>query len=387
MLEGLDEIDWQSLSHAYGPADDVPDQLRALAFGDTEEQESALWSFYGNIYHQGTVYHATAYAVPFLIEILTSPDFQAKHDILYLLSHLASGYSYLDAHQDFEWEKQKAEADPDGFQAQLQEELGWVRAARDAVYRYHPHYVALLGEETPKTRATAAYLLACFKEQHETLLPVLYERLTQESDTVVESALILVIGYLAPYENEVAIAVVEPYLAPDSPLLTRWAAAMTLARLMSTHAPESVLSMLVKILQSGEAIEELETALKEIPWWEGGLLGATCTTLSLMGKTRILPFLPHLLGALPDIPWTGMQDVVYALLLLVFNGQPMGESLHARDLDDFQRRTLQAIADHAIEFRFEDGRVGHNGNVKPVLRSFNVPTSRQKLLDFLNDDE
>src|SRR5688572_6102451 len=133
MLEGLDEIDWKSLSHAYGPADDVPDQLRALAFGDKEERESALWSFYGNIYHQGTVYHATAYAVQFLIEILTAPDFEAKHDILYLLSHLASGHSYLDAHQDFEWAKQKAQNDPEGYQTQMQAELGWVRAAHEAV--------------------------------------------------------------------------------------------------------------------------------------------------------------------------------------------------------------------------------------------------------------
>lgn len=386
MLEGLDNVDWKSLSHAYGSAEDVPDQLRALAYGDSEERESALWSFYGSIYHQGTVYKATAYAVPFLIEILTAPDFEEKHDILFLLSHLASGHSYLDAHQDFEWEQQKAQNDPEGYQSQMQEELGWVRAAHDAVYRYHAHYITLLKDEIPKTRATAAYLWACFREHHETLLPLLYERLTHETDTSVESAFILVVGYLAPHDYTAAIEVVEPYLAPDYPLLTRWAAGMTLARLMTAHAPEMALALLVNILQSGEAIEELERALKEIPWWEGGLLSATCTTLSLMGKTRILPFLPQLIGALSDIPWTGMQDVVYALLLLVFDGQPMVASLHAHDLDDPQRRTLQAIVEHAIEFRMNDDRISQNGNVLSVLRSFNVPNSRQKLLDFLNDD-
>ena len=31
MLENLDRIDWGKLSHAYGPATDVPDQLLALA--------------------------------------------------------------------------------------------------------------------------------------------------------------------------------------------------------------------------------------------------------------------------------------------------------------------------------------------------------------------
>ncbi|MEV1147390.1 hypothetical protein [Micromonospora sp. NPDC049799] len=29
-LAGLDDLPWESLHHAYGPAVDVPDQLRAL---------------------------------------------------------------------------------------------------------------------------------------------------------------------------------------------------------------------------------------------------------------------------------------------------------------------------------------------------------------------
>ncbi|MFF4548364.1 hypothetical protein [Streptomyces sp. NPDC001435] len=30
LLAGLDEVDWANLDHAYGTADDVPGQLRAL---------------------------------------------------------------------------------------------------------------------------------------------------------------------------------------------------------------------------------------------------------------------------------------------------------------------------------------------------------------------
>ncbi|MET9551755.1 hypothetical protein [Streptomyces sp. NPDC006645] len=61
----LDAQPWAEREHAYGSADDVPDQLRALASDDAEEAEEALYELYGNIVHQGSVYEATAHAVPY----------------------------------------------------------------------------------------------------------------------------------------------------------------------------------------------------------------------------------------------------------------------------------------------------------------------------------
>ncbi len=98
MLDTLDQIDWRALSHAYGEADDVPELLRKLARGDEQTRQDALYSLYGSTYHQGTVYQATAYAVPFLIEMLQSEAVAGRNDILVLLVHLASGHSYWDVH-------------------------------------------------------------------------------------------------------------------------------------------------------------------------------------------------------------------------------------------------------------------------------------------------
>ncbi|MFE9293839.1 hypothetical protein [Streptomyces niveus] len=61
----LDTQPWADREHAYGSADDVPGQLRALASDDAEEAEEALYELYGNIVHQGSVYEATAHAVPY----------------------------------------------------------------------------------------------------------------------------------------------------------------------------------------------------------------------------------------------------------------------------------------------------------------------------------
>ncbi|MEV6056252.1 hypothetical protein [Streptomyces sp. NPDC052107] len=69
VFEDLDRVAWPELHHAYGPADDVPGLLRALAAADEDaatEAEQELWS---SIVHQGTVYEATVPAVPFLARL------------------------------------------------------------------------------------------------------------------------------------------------------------------------------------------------------------------------------------------------------------------------------------------------------------------------------
>ncbi|GAB3845665.1 hypothetical protein ACFPIJ_38535 [Dactylosporangium cerinum] len=60
----LDTVDWTALTHAYGPAEDVPDLVRALY--NPDETGDAFDELYGTVWHQGSVYPATAAAVPFL---------------------------------------------------------------------------------------------------------------------------------------------------------------------------------------------------------------------------------------------------------------------------------------------------------------------------------
>src|SRR5262245_23869170 len=91
MLEGLERVDWARLRHAYGPAMDVPGLLRALTVVDRDTREQAVQDLFSNIYHQGTVYEATAPSVPFLIELLGELVVPAKGDLLEILSRAALG--------------------------------------------------------------------------------------------------------------------------------------------------------------------------------------------------------------------------------------------------------------------------------------------------------
>ncbi|MGI5158685.1 hypothetical protein [Microbispora sp. CA-102843] len=91
-LEGLDEIPWRKLEHAYGSARDVPKLLRALRSTSPGRRERALDELYGNIFHQGSRYQASAYAVPFLARLAVDPATPARPELVYLLAALAIGY-------------------------------------------------------------------------------------------------------------------------------------------------------------------------------------------------------------------------------------------------------------------------------------------------------
>src|SRR4051794_22296563 len=52
MLEHLDEIPWEGLTGAYGPATAVPRFLRLLASFDPDEREGAIAALYMGICHQ-----------------------------------------------------------------------------------------------------------------------------------------------------------------------------------------------------------------------------------------------------------------------------------------------------------------------------------------------
>ena len=83
----LDRIRWAELEHAYGSAEDVPGCLRDLASPDDEvaaQAEQELWS---SIVHQGSVYEATAPAVPYLARLVAAGVRRA--DLVGLLGAIA----------------------------------------------------------------------------------------------------------------------------------------------------------------------------------------------------------------------------------------------------------------------------------------------------------
>ncbi|KAI7762615.1 hypothetical protein LZL87_008961 [Fusarium oxysporum] len=88
-LAGLDSVDWSQLSHAYGPADDVPRLLKDLQSTDPEVYKRAFDKCWSNIYHQGSRYSASVEAVPFLYAALDSSATKDRESLLHLITSLA----------------------------------------------------------------------------------------------------------------------------------------------------------------------------------------------------------------------------------------------------------------------------------------------------------
>jgi hypothetical protein len=90
VFKGLHEIDWSSMHHAYGTAEDVPELLLALRSPDADTRRKALDRYYGAVHHQGDVYPCTSASLPFLYELVADPATADRAAIVELLVSIGS---------------------------------------------------------------------------------------------------------------------------------------------------------------------------------------------------------------------------------------------------------------------------------------------------------
>jgi hypothetical protein len=107
-LDELDQVDWSRLEHSYGKGVIPPgvagdmslaltgDVSRSLAALRTDPSLAITDGLYSNICHQGTVYQATAHAVPFIAAVAAGdvPD-GIRSSLLVLLGDISIGGSYV----------------------------------------------------------------------------------------------------------------------------------------------------------------------------------------------------------------------------------------------------------------------------------------------------
>lgn len=378
MLENLKSVPWDQLEHAYGEASDIPQMLRELASLDTEIRERALWSLYGNIWHQGTVYEATAYAIPFLIELLEESDVEDKHAILIYLSDLAFGSSYADVHQHSIFHQDQRGTSE--FQEQIRKELDWVRLARYEVQKGCPVYTRLLNHELPLVRAAAAYLLGIFPECiKENLSTLRMHFASDESDEMVRAAIIFAVGLLAKNEPS-AITDLETVCQSEAVLSVRLSAAIGLAQSIPDRVPDTVLNLLIQstITEPDEAASIFE----QFPWESSDLQYWCGIALACIGK-HSAQVLPALIQSLESVAPYQSWDIAHQILSLIFDGQTMPSTLTVDQLSPEQRMGIQAIAQSQTFWAgFKENSIVINA--VEILRAFGLPQRPEQLQAFLD---
>jgi hypothetical protein len=121
LFSAIDSVPWPRIEHSFGPATDVPDLIRGLTSPDVNVRNDAWSKLHENIWHQGTIYEATSYAVPVFLELLQQPATPGKHDVLAFLALLFAARSYWDVHQHTAL--LQSEVGKPGFQQRLEQEL------------------------------------------------------------------------------------------------------------------------------------------------------------------------------------------------------------------------------------------------------------------------
>ncbi len=193
MLERLDEIDWSALTHAYGPATDLPGLIRGLAAGSLEQMDEALTDLFGNIWHQGTIYPASAAALPFLYELLDAPGVPDPSRVAFLIAAIADGSVYLtgrilDEKQRAMWERILTEQGQT-LEDRLAEEQATMAAVHAGVSAGLPRLARFLDDPEPDVRREVAIALGHHPEHASWLLPRIAEALAVEDDPEVRKAL------------------------------------------------------------------------------------------------------------------------------------------------------------------------------------------------------
>lgn len=383
MLESLDSVDWSRLKHAYGSAADVPATIRALASRIASVRSKAMYELYGNIFHQGTRYDATASAVPFLYELVKSPDVADKHEIIALLVHLAIGYDEnwlplgLDPDasrrecREFEaslTDEERAENERYGLRAMVPVEC------YDAVLAGVDVLVQLIAADDLEVRKAAAYALAWFPEKAIASVPRLRVLVENAVELGERATGILSLGIL---RRQAPGCVNKEFLArygeAGNPLVVRQAAAIALA---DEPLEPWVSEVLLELMRLSE--DELEGAAG-IPFNEGRFQGLAAQLLSKYGRSDRERIVTGLCDALRFVNAYESMEVVSALLEVTANreGVPWSD-IKFEDLDETQRQAFSAIAEHGGW-----SNRGGLGNFDLMMHNFGLPASQAAMYRFL----
>lgn len=378
LLDGLDQVRWSKLGHAYGPARDVPDLLRALvdpsrAPAEVRDQaqrlgrgvrDQVMRTLYGNLYHQGTVWQATPRALPFLVELLRDgpPDHELRRFLLEYLHHLGLRYPGVWFPDLLDPDTQFRDADPPPPRPRGRNHTAnLVRYARDCY------------------RAVAA------------ALPVIARFADDDHDDVAVRAIAL----LGAYRGELSVAALGAVAATGRSTLRRAIAFAALAPL----APAAVVGA-TALLDDGDppvAIHAAAALLVADPAREDALrvlvrplggLGEAHTPLSSSLATLVSRCLARVPADRADTAIQAMADILAtaspstslsvteAMLRLGFPGHAVpGE---AGALTGPQRKALAAIAAHG-GFGCRGGYLDYD----ELVRSWGLPDEPEPLTAWL----
>lgn len=369
MLEGLYQVEWSKLTHAYGNAGDVPGIILLLASPIQADRDLGYELLDQRLVRFGAIYEAAAYIVPYLLQLLEDPLSEDKPRLIDFLANLASGSAPLDVLSS-NGGVDLGDVDPQ-IMLHLARERSWAVLARWQVQEGLPIYLRALNDKNPAIRAAVPYLLSQIPEAQEQTGPQLLERLKVEDHVRVIASVLFALPSVLENQREVLLRILESYSRPNRPSLSRLAALIGLARIMRERSPDEVRIELVDVLSSLDP--RLADSYASLPWAVGHLYADLSMVLCCFGPEQSRSILPDLIRVLNIVDSQSSAAVLYAILHLGFgNDRPEDQPFSG-----LQRAALAAIASSDVLWATPVETSG-------LLRYFDLPDQPEKILAYLS---
>lgn len=185
MLEKLDSINWSALHHAYGVASDVPELIRGWLSHDDGVRQKSIYGLFGNIHHQGTIYEASPYALPFLIELWDCEETPDKDSLICLIAAIAGGLGYYEVHAQGEGEcisRNVLSKSNETLEDVLQQEQKIAKQVRSVASPHVPRLITELKNKEPEIRLTVAAVLQFYPEHFGISIPAAKQAVAIEKE-------------------------------------------------------------------------------------------------------------------------------------------------------------------------------------------------------------
>lgn len=359
ILQGLDDIPWAELEHAYGSAEDVPALLRQLLDPDPKMRSETMRSLYGNVFHQGTRYPAAPYVIPFLIKMCANPAVPERSELLRFWAHLITGYFNIRERpvwgdgEKIYWfgEEQQGEAN-DPYSLALHQ------IYRESLKGYEL-LCELLNDEGIGVRASAALVIACLPTKAPESLPKLKSQLKRESSGWVRAAIAFTLGELgdAPALHRL--------FAEDNFPAVLCMASCQLARIQPTEALIEPLMQFVS-----EPIDGYE----DIPGAGGKSTDDAAFSISYLPVHLQQKAIPGICDRLEQAGSFDTVPLVYTLLTASFSASDK----EVTELTDLQRYVLGRMVQTAELWCIAD--------LRWTFKSFGLPPDRKKCAQMVGID-
>ncbi|SIN36710.1 hypothetical protein [Micromonospora cremea] len=389
------EVDWSSVSHAFGSAIEIPALLRSIRSDSQEVRQRAYSDLVDLLVHQGSRFEASAAVAPHLIDIVADPAAPDRFAACQVLAAIAVGdeSSWLSdrsdpsdmraevqrraplsreeleaEHRDWiaaapneEERSARARGAEWGDVEGARDEQRWTIEAYDAVRAGVPVYVAALEASEAAVRLYAAYLLAWFPEDEGLVGPALAGLIRREPEPVVAATACVAAGLSCPNGSEVLVDALSGRRGSVN-RAERWSAVLGLSRILR-HPDRSLVSELYACLFG---------AIGPVPYWpffEGEMAG--------MAALTIADLTPEVAGDRIDVlaeraatadPTADAFALLTALLDAAFPIGPIPDGVGFADLTPTQQRALSTLLSSNVL------------QAAPrMLTRYNLPDSEQQL--------